>query len=151
MRHRIRIQPYVLPATHRKLRAYSAAKDLTDSAVAEAALSEYLERDNFDEPLIVRRLDSVVRALAQLQNDMDIVSKAFGIFARQSFVASPPNPTVDDRRRADGTYRAFLERVSTEIDAGVRFAGEVGRARKGPRTAPPDRAQPGSGREREHI
>ena len=151
MRHRVRIQPYVLPATHRKLRAYSAAKDLTDSAVAEAALSEYLERDNFDEPLIVRRLDSVVRALAQLQNDVDILSKAFGIFAGHSFIVSPAHPTADDQLRAHGTYRAFLERISADINAGVRFAGEVGRARKEPRTAPPDRAQPGSGREREHI
>ena len=145
MRHRVRIQPYVSPATHRKLRAYSAAQDLTDSAVAEAALSEFLERDNFDEPLIVRRLDSVVRALAELQNDVDIISKAFGIFARHAFLSAPANTTAEDRRRADGMYGAFLARISAEISAGIRFSGEVGRVRAGTPTTPPG-SSPAAGR-----
>jgi hypothetical protein len=132
MRHRVRIQPYVLPATHRKLRAYAAAQNLTDSAVTEAALSEYLERDNFDEPLIVRRLDSVVGALAQLQSDVDIMSKGFGIFARYSFLRAQANTTAEERRRADDTYGAFLARISDEIAAGVRFVTEVDRSRNRP-------------------
>jgi hypothetical protein len=132
MRHRVRIQPYVLPETHRKLRAYAAAQNLTDSAVTEAALSEYLERDNFDEPLIVRRLDNVVGALAQLQSDMDVMSKGFGIFARHSFLRAQGGATAEERRRADDIYGAFLARISEEIAAGIRFATEVDKSRNRP-------------------
>jgi hypothetical protein len=137
MRHRVRIQPYVSPATHRKLRAYSAAKGLTDSAVAEAALSEYFEHDAFDEPLIVQRLDGVARALAQVQHDLDVISQAFGLFARHAFLETPPTATSEDRRRADGIYRAFLNRISMDMQAGIRFAREVGRARSAPSVPTP--------------
>jgi hypothetical protein len=61
MRRRIRIQPYVSPEIHRKLRAYSAANDLTDSAVAQAALGDFLEPDGVDEGLIMRRLDGIAQ------------------------------------------------------------------------------------------
>ena len=46
MRHRIRIQPYISTDLHRKLRAHALAQAVTDSAVTEAALRDYLEHGN---------------------------------------------------------------------------------------------------------
>jgi hypothetical protein len=47
MRHRVRIQPYVSPDIHQRLRTYGAAQGLTESAIAEGAFGEYLARDAF--------------------------------------------------------------------------------------------------------
>ena len=138
MRHRIRIQPYVTPEIHRKLRAYSAANDLTDSAVAEAALGDFLEPDGVDEALIMRRLDGIAQVLAQLQHDLAVVSQAVGIIARESFFAPRPTVTKETRHQADRIYRAFLERISRQLSAGVTLAGEVRRASASP-------SQPSSG------
>ncbi|MEP6653433.1 MAG: hypothetical protein ABJA82_08750 [Myxococcales bacterium] len=140
MRHRIRIQPYLSPETHRKMRAYAMGNGVTDSAVAEAALAEYLSRDSLDEALVVRRLDGLARAVQQLQRDVDVLSQAFGIFARRSFMAPAPVPVAEDQERADGLYRAFVARVSADLDRGMRFAGDVARARR--KLSPP---APGTG------
>ena len=63
MRHRVRIQPYIPNDLHLKLRAHSMAHTLTDSAVTEAALREYLERDAVDEDLVVRRAPDLHHAV----------------------------------------------------------------------------------------
>src|SRR5258708_35118722 len=132
MRHRIRIQPYVTPEIHRKLRAYSAANDVTGSAVAEAALGDFLEPDGVDEALIMRRLDGIAQVLAQLQHDLAVVSQAVGISARESFFAPRPTVTKETRDQADSIYRAFLERISRQLSAGVTLASEVRRASASP-------------------
>jgi hypothetical protein len=54
MRYRVRIQPYISPELYRKLRAHSAVRNVTDSAVAEEALSKYLESDAVEEALMLR-------------------------------------------------------------------------------------------------
>ena len=59
MRHAIRIQPYVPRDLFQKLRAYAEARSLTVTAVINAALADYLERDEVEDALIVRRLDDV--------------------------------------------------------------------------------------------
>ena len=141
MRHRVRIQPYVSPEIHRKLRAHSAANDLTDSAVAEAALADFLEPDGVDEALIMRRLDDVAQVLAQLQHDVAVVSQAVGIFAHQSFLAPRPTITQEATRQADGIYRACLERISAHLSVGVTLAAEVRIA-----SANPSQARSGSDR-----
>ena len=63
MRNRVRIQPYISPDLRKRLAASSAAQDVTESAIAEAALAKYLEPDQTNEALIVRRLDSVAQAV----------------------------------------------------------------------------------------
>ena len=94
MRHRIRIQPYISPEVHQKVRAYAAARTLTESAVTEAALSEYCERDQIESSLVERRLDAVVHAIAQVQHDVNVVAQALAVFARYSF-SDAPIPTPD--------------------------------------------------------
>jgi hypothetical protein len=128
MRHRIRIQPYLTPDTHRKMRAHAAGNGVTESAVAEAALAEYLSRDSLDGPLMLRRLDGLARGLQQLQHDIDVLSQAFGIVARHSFLAAPVAPSAEDRKRADVMYQALITRVATDLASGMRFAGAVSRA-----------------------
>lgn len=129
MRHRIRIQPYISPDLYRKLRAYSAVHDLTDSAVAEAALSEYLGRDEIEEGLVLRRMTGVDGAVARLQHDVDVLSQTLVALARYALASAPPVVSPDDARKARRLFTEVLARAAKEIDAGVRLAGLLDRAR----------------------
>jgi hypothetical protein len=125
MRHAIRIQPYLSPDLSRRLRAYAAARSLTVSAVVAAALGEYLERDEVEDALLVRRLDSVALAVEQLRRDLEALGAGFGRFVRYSFFSAPS--TADDKvvRKAEGLYRTFLSKVAEQLRAGVSFTRQV--------------------------
>jgi hypothetical protein len=144
MRHRIRIQPYISPDLYRKLRAYSAVHDLTDSAVAEAALSEYLGREGIEEALVLRRVGGVDDAVARLQHDVDVLSQTVATLARYALASAPPVVSPDDARKARRLFTEVLARAAKEMDAGVRLAGLLDRART--EAAAPRPADTGGGR-----
>jgi hypothetical protein len=129
MRHRVRIQPYVPRDLQRKLRTFAAAQNITESAVTEAALAEYLEDGRADEDLISRRLDLLSQAVARLQNDFDLLSDAFGRYVRHVFLAALYTSGTD----ADARYETFLHGVLDQSGVGGRFSSDVRRARsRGP-------------------
>jgi hypothetical protein len=130
MRHRIRIQPYISPDLHRKLRAHALAQAVTDSAVTEAALRDYLERGIVEEDLVVRRLDGVTHAVAQLQHDVDVLSQAVCLSVWRSYQTSLPAQTPEGARRAEASYETFLSTISSRLAAGTRLSGDVRRAGK---------------------
>lgn len=125
MRHAIRIQPYLSQDLFRKLRAYAAARSLTVSAIVADALGEYLERDEVEDAVIVRRLDSLTEAVELLRRDVDTLAVGFGRFVRYSFFSAPL--AVDDKavKRAEELYRDFLGKVGEQFRAGVRFTLQV--------------------------
>jgi non-ribosomal peptide synthetase component F len=144
-RRRDRIQPYVSPEIHQKLRALAAARNLTESAIAEAAFAEYLDRDRVNEDLIVRRLDAVTRELAELRHEVQVVGQAVANFAVYSF-HNPPTRGSEARARADQTYQEFLRTIAKQVQAGMRLSGEVRRAARAIAPAPPPPAEPKGGR-----
>lgn len=129
MRYRIRIQPYISPELHRKLRAHSAVRNVTDSAVAEEALSKYLESDSVEEALVLRRLSGVDEALARLQHDIDVLSQTVATLARCALASAPSVVSKDDGRKAQRLLTELLAQAAKEIDAGVRLSGLLDRAR----------------------
>jgi hypothetical protein len=137
MRHTIRIQPYISADLFQKLRAYAAARSLTVSAVIGAALGEYLERDEVEDALLVRRLDGVMHAIGGLQRDVDALAVGFGRFVRYSFFSAPAVAPAEVVRRAEVLYGEFLARVCDQLREGVRFTGQVWRAQAGPTTSLP--------------
>lgn len=127
MRNRLRIQPYVSPEVRRKLGAYSAAQGVTESAVVDAALREYLEGNGVEEALVVRRLDGVAQAVAKVQNELDVLAWGFARFVRFSFLAARP-PTSEAVKQMEALYGTFLNTISGDAASGVTFAGAVRRA-----------------------
>jgi hypothetical protein len=147
MRHRDRIQPYISPEVHRKLTAYSVTEEVTESAVVEAALQQYLDRDRVQEPLILRRLDGLAHAVARVEEDLQILSWAFGRFVKYSYLAGPPAISPETIARMEGLYGHFLVRVGGDLGSGVTFSGAVRRALAS-KAARPSPANPGKdGRE----
>jgi hypothetical protein len=146
MRNRVRIQPYISPDLRKRLQAYSAAQDVTESAIAEAALVKYLEPDRSDEALIVRRLDSVAQVLGRVEERLEIVAETVGQFILFAFKLAPEKvPSASTR--TDGLVRNLLVSVSRAVGTGTTFLAAVRRARLAPQAAAPPMPVRGGGRE----
>lgn len=136
MRHAIRIQPYLAPDLFQKLRSYAAAQSLTVSAVVSAAVGEYLDCNNVEDALVVRRLDNVAQAVEQLRRDLDALGIGFGRFVQYSLLIAPPTPDEKARNRGEVLYRTFLARVGEQFRAGVNFTRQVFPPRRPVHAAP---------------
>ena len=139
MRQRVRIQPYISRDLQKRVRAWAAAKNLTESAVAEAALSEYFDDARADDDLISLRLDLVSQAVARLQNDVDVLSDAFGRYVRHVFLGMLYKSGAD----AEAKYEGFLGGILDPSGVGGRFISDVRRARFRPPSRPETTAPTG--------
>ena len=134
MRHRIRIQPYLSPEVHRKLRAYASNQRWTESAVAEKALAEYLARDQVEEALVVRRLDALTQSVKGVQRDQEVLAQTVVHLAKFLFrIAAGSAP--DAKAQAERRYQKLVAKVAEEVKAGVSLTGDVRRVSSS--TAPP--------------
>jgi hypothetical protein len=147
MRNRVRIQPYISADLRKRLAASSAAQDVTESAIAEAALAKYLEGDRTDEALIVRRLDSVAQLLGRVEERLEIVAETLGQFVLFSFKVAPEKVPASAVTRADGLLRNLLVNVSRAVGTGTTFLAAARRARLATPAAAPALPIRGGGRE----
>ena len=147
MRHAVRIQPYISADQFQKLRASAAARSLTVSDIVGAALDEYLERNQLEDALLLRRLDDVRHAIVEVKRDLDTLAAGFGRFVRYSFFSAPAVPPAEVVRRAESLYGDFLARVRDQLRAGVKFTGQVWRRDAGEAPAPETPATRNGGRE----
>lgn len=129
MRNRVRIQPYISPELRHRLAAYSAAQDVTESAIAEAALTKYLEPDGADDALVVRRLDAVVQALGRVEAGLEIIGEAVGRFVRTFYAIAPDKVAPGAISRGEERFRTLISGISTAVGTGTTFVAAVRRAR----------------------
>lgn len=124
---REQIHPYVDREVRRRLRAYCAAKDVTETAVVEAAVRDYLD-DSRDSVQIMRRLDRLTRADQRLQRDLDVLSEAFGVFVRLWCSYVPEIGAAEKEaanRLAASRYQSFLDLVAQQFGGGHRLVDLV--------------------------
>jgi hypothetical protein len=136
MRQAIRIQPYLSRDLFQKLRAYAAARSETVSGVVAAALGEYLERDEPDKDLLVRRLDRITQSVEQVRRDLDALGVGFGRFVRYSLWTLPEQIGDKAIQRGEGLYRTFLSKVADQFRAGGTFTAQVFPTRRPPGVSP---------------
>jgi hypothetical protein len=150
MRHRVRIQPYVSREVQRKVRVYAGARGLTESAVAEAALAEYVDRDQAEQALVVRRMDAVGQAVGDIRRDLDVLLQAHRFLVRFAFYVVPEEPQDPRARaaasnRADALYARFATTIAAELQRGPTLVGDI-RGGRAPSTVPPGAPKPTGGR-----
>jgi hypothetical protein len=126
---RKRLHPYVARELRDRLAQYCAAGDVTESAVVEAALRQYLDRTS-DATLLLRRLDRLGRAVARLQRDLALQSEAFAVFV-QVWFAHTPAMAADSRTPAQAAaeqrYEKFVDYVAEQFSGGHRFLDDLSR------------------------
>jgi hypothetical protein len=127
MRHRVRIQPYLSPEVHQKLRDYASSHHVTESGVAEEALVQYLGREQAEAALVVRRLDALTQSVKGVQREQEVLAQAVVHVAKLLFrIAAGSAP--DAKAQAERRYEKLVAKVAEELKAGLSLTGDVRRA-----------------------
>jgi hypothetical protein len=125
----VRLLPYVDAELAERLDAFRGASGVTESAVVEAALRQYLDRTG-DSTLVLRRLDRLGRASARNQRDLELLSEAFATYTKLWFAHTPSLPEdAKPAARASGQarYKQFVAHVAEQLSDGHRFLDELPR------------------------
>lgn len=124
---RQQIHPYLPLELHKRLRAYCAARGVTETSVVQAALKDYLDDTN-DKTLLMRRLDRMSRALDRVQRDQDITAEAIAVFVQVWLGYAPRLEGTEReaaRRSGNARYQQFLEEVARRYAAGSRLVDDI--------------------------
>ena len=119
-----------LSATLRdRLSSYCAASNITERAVFEAAIEQYISGTS-DMTLVLRRIERLGRAAERVHRDVELLSAAFAVFVRLWFAHTPNlrdevKPTA--RLDAESRYRQFMDYVAQEFTGGRRFLDDLPR------------------------
>jgi hypothetical protein len=124
MRRNVRIQPYVSREVRERVRAHTTAHRLSESAVVDEALTEYLEREAPEPGLIAGRLDALAAKVDRLQEEVNALGHIVFAFTKVWFVT--PVPATDEVAIAHGeANHAKLLRKAARRWAGKTLAEEL--------------------------
>lgn len=127
-----RMNVYFEPDLLEKVEALALRRDVSKSAVIEAAVASFLSADATErlEAVFARRMDRLGRQVAGLDEDLAILGETLSLFIRFWLSATPPLPeSAQASARAKGTERfeRFVEALGRRLATGDRFLKDVPR------------------------
>jgi predicted DNA-binding protein len=126
-RGRVRLLPYVAEEIAQRVANVSASTGVTESAIVEGALRQYLDGTG-DKTLLLRRLDRLGQAVTRDHRELELLSQAFAVFMRLWF-AHTPSLEEDAKRAArvdaESRYQQFAEHVGKQFSDGRRFVDDL--------------------------
>lgn len=116
---KIRLDPELDAAVRR----YCAAHNLTQTALTQAALKEYLGNTS---PMasLMKRLDHMSLEIEHQRRALHLLAEAFGTYVRLWLGHTPeihPQNIEEERRKANARYRRFAEHVAQRLTGGDSF------------------------------
>ncbi|QXX76135.1 CopG family transcriptional regulator [Methylovirgula sp. HY1] len=124
------ISVYLDPGIMKTLGAYAARRELSISAVVEAATASFLspDADEQREAAISKRLDQQDRRLARLERDVGIGVETLALFIRFWLTTTPSLPEPATRAaRADAGKRwdNFVVALGRRLSEGPKLRQEI--------------------------
>jgi predicted transcriptional regulator len=117
-----RIYPRVAPTLAQRLAKHAAASGISETAVVEAALEQYLDGVPTDTALIMARLDRLGRAQERSQRDQMLHAEAFIAYVNMWYANTPTLPEGAARDKAiasaDERLKRFLAYVAQQVSRG---------------------------------
>lgn len=110
----------VVPEFARRVKAYCAARQITENALCQAALEQYLAGVSMEE-VVLRRLDRNTMELNRLHLAVELLGESLGAFVK---LWLGHNPEIENRERASAQrevarrYRVFVEYVKRGVRDG---------------------------------
>jgi hypothetical protein len=120
---RRRLYPYVSGSLGQRLAETCAARGVTESAVVEEALEQYLGGAN-DLKLVMQRLDRLSGEMRHQKRDLELLSEAFAASLKFSFAHTRPVPEESRMAAlalADALYKQFVVHIVQQYSSGARF------------------------------
>jgi hypothetical protein len=124
---RFQIHPRLSLALARQLKAYCAATNTTETAVAEGALAQYLNGTD-DHTILMKRLDRVSRQLDRMRRDNLVFLEAFATFVHTWYAYTPELPEeakVSAKRQAARRFEIFIQCVVERLGNGHPFLDDL--------------------------
>jgi hypothetical protein len=125
---RVRVSARISVSVRDRLTKYCAASGISERAVVETALRQYLEGSS-DSALILRRLDRLQVLVGRDHRDLELLSEAFGLYMRAWFLAHSPSVAENSKtmRAGEGACKIFAQHLGERFSAGHRFVDDLPR------------------------
>lgn len=132
MQTKTRMNVYFDPALLKKIEALATRRNVSKSAVVEAAVASFLSADASErlEAALSRRMDKLGRQIEGLDEDLAILGETVSLFIRFWLTVTPPLPeTAQASARAKGAERfeGFLQSLGRRLATGDSFLKELSR------------------------
>lgn len=132
MQTKTRMNVYFDPDLLKKVEALALRRNISKSAVIEAAVASFLSADASErlEAVFARRMDRIGRQIDGLDEDLAIVGETLSLFIRFWLTITPPLPdSAQASARAKGAERfeSFLQTLGRKLATGDRFLKELTR------------------------
>lgn len=142
MTSRTRMNVYFDPDLLAQVEALALRRQVSKSAIVEAAVASFLSGDTADrlEAAMSRRLDKLGREILALDEDLAVLGEAVSLFIRIWLSSTPPLPeSAQAAARAKGAERfeGFMQMLGKRLATGDRFLKELSRDVDSLRDGPP--------------
>lgn len=132
MQTKSRMNVYFEPDLLKKVEALALRRNVSKSAVIEAAVASFLSADASErlEAVFARRMDKLGRQVDGLDEDLAILGETLSLFIRFWLTVTPPLPdSTQASARAKGAERfdGFLQSLGRRLATGDRFLKELSR------------------------
>ncbi|MBV5262903.1 CopG family transcriptional regulator [Pinisolibacter aquiterrae] len=132
MQTKTRMNVYFEPDLLKRVEALALRRNVSKSAVIEAAVASFLSVDSADrrEAAFGRRLDRLSRQIEALDRDQAILGETVSLFIRFWLTITPPLPeSAQASARAKGLERfeGFVEALGRRLATGDQFIKELAR------------------------
>ena len=132
MTSRTRMNVYFDPALLKQVEALALRRNISKSAIVEAAVASFLSGDTTEklEAAMSRRLDKLGREIHALDEDLAVLGETVSLFVYFWLAATPPQPeSAQASARAKGAERfeGFMQTLGKRLATGDRFLKEISR------------------------
>ncbi len=132
MQTKTRMNVYFEPGLLKRVEALALRRDVSKSAVIEAAVASFLSGDAAEqlEAVFSRRMDKLGRQIDAVDEDLAILGETVSMFIHFWLTITPPlSESAQASARAKGTERfeGFVQSLGRRIAKGDRFLKEMSR------------------------
>ncbi len=132
MQTKTRMNVYFEPGLLKRVEALALRRDVSKSAIIEAAVASFLSGDAAEqlEAVFSRRMDKLGRQIDSVDEDLAILGEAVSLFIRFWLTVTPPlSDSAQASARAKGAERfdGFLQTLGRKLATGDRFLTELSR------------------------
>lgn len=124
-----RVWTYLSAPLRDRLSSFCAASNVTERAVFEAAIEQYISGTS-DLTLVLRRIERLYRAADRLHEDVELLQAAFTVFVQLWFAHTPglsEERKAAAREEAESRYQHFKVYVTQEFAGGRRLLDDLPR------------------------
>lgn len=132
MTTRTRMNVYFDPELLKQVEALSLRRQVSKSAIIEAAVASFLSGDTSDrlEAAMSRRLDKIGRQIGTLDEDLAVLGETLSLFVQFWLTITPPLPDSakqSARIKGNERFEGFMQNLGRRLATGDRFLKELSR------------------------